>query len=121
MLQQYTFVCAPSMVQWAGIVALETDMSEHVAAYRKKRDFVHERLSEVFEVQKPGGAFYIFPKAPGGEGEKFVRKAIENNVLVIPGSVFSSRSSHFRLSYAADDDVLARGVEILCRLGGQSG
>ncbi len=30
MVQQYTFVCAPSMVQWAGITALETDMSEQV-------------------------------------------------------------------------------------------
>ena len=119
MLQQYTYVCAPAMVQWAGVVALDTDMSEYVADYRKKRDFVYERLSEVFEVQKPGGAFYIFPKAPGGDADEFVRKAIENKVLVIPGGVFSQRSSHFRISYAADDEVLARGVEVLCKLGGQ--
>ena len=118
MLQQYTYVCAPAMVQWAGVVALDTDMSEYVEAYRKKRDFVYERLSEVFEVKKPGGAFYIFPKAPGGQADEFVRKAIENKVLVIPGGVFSQRSSHFRISYAADDEVLARGVEVLCRLGG---
>ena len=57
MVQQYTFVCAPAMVQWAGITALQTDMAEEVAAYRRKRELVYQGLSEVFEVQKPGGAF----------------------------------------------------------------
>ena len=116
MLQQYTFVCAPSMVQWAGITALQTDMSEQVAAYRRKRDLVYEGLSEVFEVRKPGGAFYIFPKAPGDKADELVRKAIEQKVLVIPGEVFSSRNSHFRISYAAEDEVLSRGIETLCGL-----
>ena len=118
MVQQYTFVCAPNMVQWAGITALETDMSKEVESYRRKRDLVYEGLSRAFEVYKPGGAFYIFPRAPEDDGEGFVRKAIEQNVLIIPGNVFSSRNSHFRVSYAASEELLSRGVEILCRLAG---
>lgn len=118
MVQQYTFVCAPNMVQWAGITALETDMSAEVASYRRKRDMIYEGLSKSFDVSKPGGAFYIFPRAPGGKGEDFVRKAIEQNVLIIPGNVFSSQNSHFRISYAASEEVLSRGVEILCKLAG---
>jgi aspartate aminotransferase/aminotransferase len=118
MVQQYTFVCAPSMVQWAGITALQTDMSEEVDSYRRKRDLVYEGLSKAFEVRKPGGAFYIFPRAPKDDGTEFVRKAIEQNVLIIPGNVFSSRNSHFRVSYAASDELLRQGVEILCRLAG---
>ena len=119
MLQQYTYVCAPAMVQWAGITALEIDMSEEVAAYKRKRDLVYKGLSKNFEVQKPSGAFYIFPRAPQDKGNEFVRRAVENNVLIIPGDVFSSRNSHFRVSYAADDETLTRGIETLSRLAGE--
>ena len=121
MVQQYTFVCAPSMVQWAGITALKTDMSKEVAAYRRKRDLAYEGLSKAFKVRKPGGAFYIFCEAPEGQADEFVRRAIKNNVLIIPGEVFSSRNSHFRISYAAEDDVLKRGIEILCGLAPEAG
>jgi aspartate/methionine/tyrosine aminotransferase len=115
-LQQYSFVCAPQPAQWAGAVAMETSMDEHIAAYRRKRDFIYEGLADLYEVTKPGGAFYIFPKAPGGSGEAFVRKAIEQNVLVIPGNIFSRRDTHFRISYAASYETLQRGVEALRKL-----
>jgi aspartate/methionine/tyrosine aminotransferase len=115
-LQQYSFVCAPQPAQWAGAVAMETNMEEHIAAYRRKRDFIYEGLADLYEVTRPGGAFYIFPKAPGGSGEAFVRKAIEQNVLVIPGNIFSRRDTHFRISYAAPDETLERGVEALRKL-----
>ncbi|HOZ49494.1 MAG TPA: pyridoxal phosphate-dependent aminotransferase [Candidatus Hydrogenedentes bacterium] len=115
-LQQYTFVCAPSFAQKAAVRALEIDHSHKNVAYRKKRDIIYEGLKEKFNVVKPGGAFYIFPEAPGGDGMAFCKKAIDNNVLVIPGSVFSERNSHFRISFAAPDETLKRGAEVLCRL-----
>jgi len=112
-LQQYSFVCAPSMAQHAAIEALKFDHSAKVVAYREKRDLVHSLLSENFDVVKPNGAFYIFPKAPNGDGEAFVAKAIENNVLIIPGSVFSEHNSHFRISFAAENDTIRKGVDVL--------
>jgi len=115
-LQQYTFVCAPSMAQSAGVVALDLDVSEYVDAYRRKRNTVYEALSGHFDVRKPRGAFYIFPKSPWGTGTQFVSAAIESNCLVIPGNVFSEKDTHFRISYATSDDDIARGVEILCKL-----
>ncbi len=115
-LQQYTFVCAPSFAQKAAVTALRADMTAKVEAYRAKRDLVYDGLKDAFEVTRPGGAFYIFPKAPGGDGDAFVRTAIENNVLIIPGSVFSDRQSHFRISFAAPDETLRRGIEVLKRL-----
>lgn len=115
-LQQYTFVCAPSMVQKAGMAALQTDMSEHIAAYTRKRDVIYNALKDDFEVTRPGGAFYIFPRAPGGSGTEFVKRAIAANVLIIPGNVFSERDTHFRISFATTEQKLAEGAEILCRL-----
>ncbi len=112
-LQQYTFVCAPSFAQYAAVTALNLDLSPTIAAYRKKRDMIYEGLKAHFNPAKPGGAFYIFPNAPGGDGEAFVKHAIENNVLIIPGNVFSDQNTHFRLSFAADDAVLEQGIEQL--------
>ena len=117
MLQQYTFVCAPSMAQVASVEALKTDMSAEVDAYRKKRDLVFDALSEKFGLVKPGGAFYAFVPAPEGyTGSEFVSKAIENNVLIIPGNVFSGRDTHFRISYATCVEKLQEGLDILNKL-----
>lgn len=118
-LQQYTFVCAPSMVQEAGVAALDVDMSDHVAAYRRKRDRVVERLSPRFELTAPHGAFYAFPQVPphlNMTGQQFVEKAISRGLLIIPGNVFSERDTHFRISYACTDTMLDRGLDILLDL-----
>lgn len=119
MLQQYSFVCAPSIAQAAGAVALDTDMSEEVAAYKRKRDMVHEALGETMGLVKPEGAFYAFVPAPGGDADDFVARAIENNVLIIPGEVFSTRNTHFRISYATSDERLREGLDVLVRLASQ--
>ncbi|HEX8911829.1 MAG TPA: aminotransferase class I/II-fold pyridoxal phosphate-dependent enzyme [Humisphaera sp.] len=116
-LQQYTFVCAPSPFQHAAVAAMDVPMGDYVAAYRKKRDIAFETLGKKFEVQRPDGAFYIFPKVPATTtATDFVARAIENNVLVIPGNVFSGRDTHFRISYATTDEKLAKGCEVLCGL-----
>ncbi len=115
-LQQYTFVCAPQPAQWAGLAALEVDTGPHIEAYRRKRDRVVAALSEDYELVKPGGAFYVFPKTPWGTGDQFVHKAIENKLLVIPGHIFSERDTHFRISYAASDETIERGLEVLRKI-----
>ena len=115
-LQQFTFVCAPAPVQHAGVIALDTDMSAIVADYKRKRDFMCSELSARFELERPGGAFYVFPKVPRGTGTQFVEEAIRHNLLVIPGNAFGRKDTHIRISYAAADEKLRQGVEILNRL-----
>ena len=115
-VQQYTFVCAPHPIQYAGATALETDVSDLVDAYKKKRDFVVGELSKNYDIAVPNGAFYVFPKLPWGDGDEFVKAAIEENVLVIPGKIFSHEDTHFRISFAASDNDLDRGVEILNKM-----
>ena len=115
-LQQFSYVCAPSIVQYAGVAAWEWDTSAVVKDYRAKRDRIYSGLREHYELVKPEGAFYVFPKAPWGTASEFVEEAIRNNLLIIPGCTFSSRDSHFRVSYAAHDRTIERGIEILCRL-----
>ena len=116
-IQQYTFVCAPTPFQKAAVAALDVEIKDLVDAYRQKRDLIYDGLSDKFDIVKPGGAFYAFVKAPaGGSATEYVEKAIANNVLVIPGNVFSEKDTHFRISYATSDEKIQRGIEILRRL-----
>ena len=115
-LQQFTFVCAPHPVQWAGVTAWDLDLSGYVDDYHRKRDLMVSLLKDDFEIVGGQGAFYLFLKTPWGTGAEFVTEAIRNNLLIIPGNVFSPSDTHFRLSFAADDDVIREGAAILCRL-----
>ncbi|MEX2307795.1 MAG: aminotransferase class I/II-fold pyridoxal phosphate-dependent enzyme [Pirellulales bacterium] len=119
MLQQYTFVCAPHPLQWAAVAALDVDVSEHIRVYRRKRDRVVAGLVDAgYSVTEPGGAFYVFPQVPesASTGSEFVGRAIEKELLIIPGGIFSSRDTHFRISYAASDATIERGLEVLAKL-----
>ncbi|HED53855.1 MAG TPA: aminotransferase class I/II-fold pyridoxal phosphate-dependent enzyme [Phycisphaerales bacterium] len=118
-LQQYTFVCAPSPTQWGVLAAFDVDMTQHVADFQRRRDMVIERLQSVTEVAVPEGAFYAFPKVPehlGLTGTEFVDRCIEQNVMIIPGNVFSGRDTHVRLSYAAPVAKIEQGLDIITKL-----
>lgn len=123
-LQQYSFVCAPTPLQWGALAAFDVDMSRQVATYQSRRDRVVAALSKVTEVATPGGAFYAFPRVPerlGITAQQFAERAIAEKVLVIPGGVFSGeprhpRDTHIRLSFAVSDEHLDRGLAVLARL-----
>ena len=115
--QQFSFVCAPTPFQIAAAAAVDYRMDDHMAAYKAKRDFIYHGLIDAgYEVTKPGGAFYAFPKLPWGTGLEFVEECVRNNLLVIPGNCFSERDTHFRIAYTASGQTLERGLEILKRL-----
>jgi aspartate/methionine/tyrosine aminotransferase len=116
-LQQYTFSSVSSFAQKAAVKALDYNVDSYIAQYKKKRDLIYEGLKGKYRVEKPEGAFYIFPEVPGGNGNAFVEKAISQNLFIIPGSVFSKRNTHVRISFAASEEMLLRGIEVLNRIG----
>jgi aspartate aminotransferase len=84
--------------------------------YETKRDYIYKRLTEAgYDVIKPEGTFYIFPKAPGGDDLDFIQKAKENKVLIVPGLGFG-RAGYFRISFCVDDRTIARGIDQLVKL-----
>ncbi len=115
-LQQYTFSSVNSFAQKAAVKALDFDVGEYIQGYKRKRDLIYEGLKEKFNVEKPQGAFYIFPEVPGGNAEAFVERAIQNNLFIVPGSVFSKRNTHVRISFAASEETLLKGIEVLNRI-----
>lgn len=115
---QYTYVCAPAPLQYATLTALDTDVSQRCREYARKRDLVCGLLEGRFEIVRPGGGFYVFPRVPDqfASATEFCEAAAKEGVLIIPGNVFSDRDSHFRISYATTESILRRGCDVLCRL-----
>jgi len=117
MLQQYTFVCAPQVGQWAAIAALDCPMDLPLSECRRKRDRLMAGLKDHYRFVQPGGAFYLYPEAPGGSGKSFAERAVEQEkLLVVPGNVFGRADSHFRIAYTVSDAMLDRGIAALQRL-----
>ena len=115
-VQQLTFVCAPSMAQYAGIIALDHDPAAIVADFKHKRDRLLRALQDRYEIAGAAGSIFLFPRVPRGTGTEFVAEAIRNNLILLPGNVFSRQDTHFRISYAATDAVLERGISILLKM-----
>ncbi|MEE3001491.1 MAG: aminotransferase class I/II-fold pyridoxal phosphate-dependent enzyme [Planctomycetota bacterium] len=115
-LQQYTFVCAPSMAQAGATRSFEIDMGPEIGEYHARSMMIHEALGDITTVSSTAGAFYAFIEVPGKLGcsaTEFCERAIEHNLILIPGAVFSQRDTHVRISYACERTKLAQGLDIL--------
>ncbi|HMB01540.1 MAG TPA: aminotransferase class I/II-fold pyridoxal phosphate-dependent enzyme [Spirochaetota bacterium] len=116
-LQQYTFVCAPAPFQQAALHLYDKEIMDYIREqlenYKQKNDIIYNGLKDKFDITPSDGAFYSFVRVPGTDADTFVKKAIANNLLIIPGNVFSEKNTHFRISFAVSDDTLRQGVKIL--------
>jgi aspartate aminotransferase len=103
------FVNAPALMQH--IVKNLQDVTVSIAEYQKKRDFLYKNLVEMgYQLVKPQGAFYMFPKSPIPDDIEFINALKEQLVLAVPGQGFGG-PGHFRVSYCIDDRTLAGALE----------
>lgn len=103
------FVNAPVLGQrLAAAICAET---VDLATYDRRRRLMAEVLSAAgIEFIMPKGAFYFFPKAPGGDDLAFVDALLAERILAVPGSGFG-RAGHIRLSCSVDERIIARAAE----------
>ena len=95
------FTNAPAI--WQHVIARVLPATVDITPYRRHRDRLMARLTELgYEFTVPEGAFYLFSKTPGGDDEAFVRKAMDDLLLVVPGGTFGT-PGHFRLAFCTDD------------------
>jgi len=95
------FVNAPALQQRA--VARLQGRSVDPGIYQARRDLLCGALGGMgYEFERPGGAFYLFPRAPGGDDVAFVRRLLEQRVLVVPGSGFGA-PGYFRVAYCVTE------------------
>jgi aspartate aminotransferase len=109
------FTNAPAL--WQHVIARCLDDPVDLAPYRRHRARLGEALREKgYEFVEPEGTFYFFPKAPGGDDEAFVRRAMEDLLLLVPGGTFGY-PGHFRIAFCVDDRTVDLAVERLPRVG----
>ena len=98
------------------------EVSVDIGAYEKLRNHFLEMLTELgFQVVRPQGAFYLFPKSPEPDDVAFVKRAQQENILVVPGSGFGG-PGHFRISICCAEETIQRarsGFERLAEYYGQ--
>jgi aspartate aminotransferase len=98
------FVNAPALMQ--RVTARLQSVTIDLDWYRKRRDRLVSALTAFgYEMAPPGGAFYLFVKAPGGDDISFIQKLKSMRVLVVPGSGFGG-PGYFRIAYCVSDATI---------------
>jgi len=112
------FINAPAVWQW--VMMEVADLKIDPSPYQVKRDLLWKGLSEMgYEITKPMGAFYMFPKTPIPDDVAFVRSLMDEGILAVPGSGFG-RGGHLRLSLTLPLDAIERALPGFARAIGKS-
>ena len=103
--------CPPSIIQLA--VAQVLDKTSDLSVYETNMNLIYECLKELgFTCVKPGGTFYIFPKALEEDAKVFCEKALKYDLILVPGDSFGA-PGYFRMAYCIDTEKVVRSLEAL--------
>ena len=110
----YGYVCAPSLMQHA--IELCADLTSDMNEYKKNRDLIYNGLTEIgYECVKPDGAFYLFMKALEDDAYKFMEKAKQFNIIVVPSDNFGVKG-YVRLAYCVSSSTIINSMEAFKKL-----
>lgn len=106
--------CPPSIIQRACAECLE--VTSDLSVYQTNMELLYNKLRELgFTVQRPGGTFYIFPKALEEDAVAFCMKAREFDLLLVPADSFGV-PGYVRLAYCIDTEKVKRSLPALEKL-----
>ena len=106
--------CPPSIFQLA--VAEMGGLTGDMSVYETNRNLLYGELTALgFDCVKPGGTFYIFPKAPQEDAVAFCRRALKYDLVLVPSDSFGV-PGYFRMAYCIDTEKVERSLEALRRL-----
>jgi aspartate aminotransferase len=107
------FINAPAIWQWVMMEVAELRVDP--GPYQAKRDLLWQGLTAMgYEVAKPQGAFYMFPRAPLPDDVAFVRRLMADGILAVPGSGFG-RPGYIRLSLTIPLEQMERSLHGFAR------
>lgn len=105
--------CPPSIIQLA--VARVLDQTADLGVYETNMNLIYKELVELgFQCVKPGGTFYIFPKALEEDSQAFCRKALKYDLVLVPADTFGA-PGFFRMAYCIDTEKVERSLPALRR------
>ena len=105
--------CPPSIIQLA--VAEVLDKTADLSVYETNRNLLYDELMRLgFTCVKPGGTFYILPKALERDSVVFCQKALKYDLILVPADSFGA-PGFFRMAYCIDTDKVKRSLPALRR------
>ena len=105
--------CPSSIIQRA--VAENIDLTSDLSIYETNMNLIYDKLVELgFTVVRPGGTFYIFPKALEDDSIAFSKKALKYDLVLVPGDSFGA-PGFFRMAYCIDTEKVKRSLPVLER------
>lgn len=105
--------CPPSIIQMA--VAEVVDLTADMSVYETNMNLLYQELTALgFSCVKPGGTFYIFPKALEEDATAFCQKALQYDLVLVPSDSFGV-PGYFRMAYCIDTEKVERSLEALRR------
>lgn len=100
--------CPSSIIQLA--VAETIDMTADLSVYETNMNLIYNELVDLgLTVVKPGGTFYIFPKAPEEDAKAFSKKALAYDLVLVPADTFGA-PGYFRMAYCIDTEKVERSL-----------
>ena len=101
--------CPPSIIQLA--VAEVLDLTSDLSVYETNMNILYRELTGLgFECVKPGGTFYMFPKALEEDAVSFCEKAKKYDLVMVPSNTFGV-DGYVRLAYCIDTEKVERSLE----------
>ncbi|MGN0777023.1 MAG: pyridoxal phosphate-dependent aminotransferase [Candidatus Ventricola sp.] len=105
--------CPTALMQLA--VAECCDMTADLSVYETNMNLLYDQLTSLgFEVVRPGGTFYMFPKALEPDAVAFSRKALRHDLILVPGDSFGA-PGYFRIAYCVDTKKVERSLDAFRR------
>jgi len=109
------YINAPALMQ--RVITRLQGVEVDVALYQRNRDLLYETLTGAgYDVFKPQGAFYMFPRSPIPDDMAFAKELLEQLVLVTPGSGFGT-PGYFRIAFCVESRVVEAALPIFRQLG----
>ena len=106
--------CPSSLMQLA--VAEVIGMTADLSVYETNMNLLADELTSLgFELVRPGGTFYMFPRCPEPDAAHFSRKALDYGLVLVPSDTFGV-PGYFRIAYCTDTARVERSLEAFRRL-----
>ena len=105
--------CPPSIIQLA--VAQVLDLTSDLSVYETNMNILYKELTDLgFTCEKPGGTFYMFPKALEEDAVAFSEKAKKYDLILVPSDSFGVKG-YFRIAYCIDTEKVERSLDAFRR------
>ena len=118
-IRAFGYICVSSM--WQLVCAECLGATSDISIYKENRNLLYDSLTEMgYYCVHPDGAFYLFMKTPEPDAEAFCRRAMKENLLVVPGDSFGT-PGYVRIAYCVNREIIERALPVFKKLAEEYG